>query len=291
MNRVVVTAPAKLNLALDVTGLAPNGYHTVDMIMQAIGLYEQVEITKSMGYSLRCPQSPVPTNEKNTATKAAGVFFRETGLLAGADITIHKVVPVRAGLAGGSADAAAVLVGLNALYGARLSMAELCELGAMVGSDVPFALLGGTARVTGTGTTLTALAPLPPCWFTVAMPSGGGVSTPAVYKRYDEVGSPVHPDVSAAATAIVNGDFAGLIPHMTNALERASGDETTLRLRQALDAAGAAASMMTGSGAAVFGLFWEKETADTAAEHLRSLTKQVFVASPVPFGAQVQEAT
>ena len=129
MEAVTVLAPAKLNLTLGVTGFAENGYHTLDMLMQAVSLYEKVELRKSAELRLSLPGSRVPADSRNTAVKAALAFFHETGLLAGADITVHKRVPVRAGMAGGSADAAAVLVGLNELYGARLSAAELCALG------------------------------------------------------------------------------------------------------------------------------------------------------------------
>ena len=144
LKSVTVLAPAKLNLALDVVGLLPNGYHDLDMTMQAITLYERIVLRRSSGLTLTLPGSPVAANDSNTAIKAAVAFFQYTGLLAGVDITIDKNVPVRAGMAGGSADAAGVLVGLNALYGAKLSMSELCALGAMIGAEVPFALMGGT---------------------------------------------------------------------------------------------------------------------------------------------------
>ena len=149
LNCVTVLAPAKLNLALDVVGLLPNGYHNLDMTMQAITLYERVVLRRSQNLSLTLPGSPVAANDSNTAIKAALAFFHYTGLLAGVEITIYKNVPVRAGMAGGSADAAGVLVGLNVLYGAKLSMSELCALGAKIGADVPFALMGGTCRVQG----------------------------------------------------------------------------------------------------------------------------------------------
>ena len=179
-NVVTVLAPAKLNLALDVVGLLPNGYHDLDMTMQAITLYERVVLRRSPYLNLRLPGSLVAPNNKNTAIKAALAFFHYTGLLAGVDITIYKNTPVRAGMAGGSADAAAVLVGLNELYGARLSMSELCALGASIGADVPFALMGGTCRVQGVGDLLKPLPPVPDCWFTVVMPDYG-VSTPEAF--------------------------------------------------------------------------------------------------------------
>ena len=141
---VTVLAPAKLNLSLDVVGTLPNGYHDLDMVMQTIDLYEKITMRTSCDLRLALPGSFVPANDKNTAFKAALAFFDYTGLLAGVDMNVYKRVPVRAGMAGGSADAAGVLVGLNELYGAKLSMSELCAIGAGIGADVPFALLGGT---------------------------------------------------------------------------------------------------------------------------------------------------
>ena len=210
LQSVTVLAPAKLNLSLDVVGLLPGGYHALDMVMQAVDLYEQVTIRRSQDLLVRAPGSRVPTGPKNTAYKAALAFFHYTGLLAGADITLRKAVPVRAGMGGGSADAAAVLVGLNALYGARLSMSELCALGASIGADVPFALMGGTCRVQGLGDLIRALPPCPACWFAVIMP-GYGISTPAAFAAYDQVGSPTHPDCAAQEAAIRAGDLAGTV--------------------------------------------------------------------------------
>ena len=160
-NQVTVIAPAKLNLALDVVGTLPGGYHGLDMLMQAVSLYETVTLRRSQNLTLRLPGSRVPANDKNTAYKAALAFFHYTGLLAGVEMEIRKTAPVRAGMGGGSADAAAVLVGLNELYGAKLSMSELCALGAQLGADVPFALMGGTCRVQGKGDLMKALPPLP----------------------------------------------------------------------------------------------------------------------------------
>ena len=208
LKSVTVLAPAKLNLALDVVGLLPNGYHNLDMTMQAITLYERVVLRRSNTLSLSLPGSPVAANDSNTAIKAAIAFFRYTGLLAGVDITIYKNVPVRAGMAGGSADAAGVLVGLNALYGAKLSMSELCALGAKIGADVPFALMGGTCRVQGVGDILKALPPCPDCWFTVVMPDYG-VSTPEAFAAYDKVGSSTHPDCEAQEKAVRAEDLRG----------------------------------------------------------------------------------
>ena len=286
LQRVVVEAPAKLNLSLAVRGIADNGYHLVDMVMQAVGVWERVEVVRSSGYSLYLPKSPVPANDNNTATKAASAFFYETGLLAGADITIHKVIPTRAGLAGGSADAAAVLIGLNHLYGAGLSLEALCRIGATIGADVSFSLTGGTARATGLGEILHPLHPLPGCWFAIAMPKGG-VSTPVAYKRFDELGSPLNPDIDAACSAIAHNNLVELAKNMHNMLEFSNGDQMTKKLRTVFDYHGAIASMMTGSGAAVFGMFLNRAQAIAAAEAAKQIAMVTFVAPPVATGPRI----
>ena len=232
---VTVLAPAKLNLSLDVVGTLPNGYHDLDMVMQTIDLYEKITLRRSNDLSLTLPGSFVPVNDKNTAVKAALAFFDYTGLLAGVDMTIYKRVPVRAGMAGGSADAAGVLVGLNELYGAHLSMSELCAIGAGIGADVPFALLGGTCRVRGVGDLMKALPPCPDCWFVVAMPSVG-VSTPEAFARYDTMGSPVHPTARRRSRPSATAIWPGSAPRAARAgaLLRCGGDAAYLQ-----DAAGA----------------------------------------------------
>ena len=279
MKQVTVLAPAKLNLALDVVGLLPNGYHDLDMVMQTITLYERLTLRRAEEVRLHLPGSWVPVNEKNTAVKAARAFFRYTGLAGGVDMEIEKHIPVRAGMAGGSADAAGVLVGLNALYEARLSTSELCALGAGIGADVPFALMGGTCRVQGVGDFLKALPPCPPCWFVVAMPSVG-VSTPEAFARYDQMGSPVHPDLATQEAAIRAGDLAAVCAASGNALEHCSGAKETPHIRAILDEQGALASLMTGSGAAVFGVFDSEAKAQAARAALRQQYKQVYLAQP-----------
>lgn len=286
MKQVTVLAPAKLNLTLDVTGLLPGGYHALDMIMQTITLYEKVIVRKSNDLILRLPGSRIPANEKNTAYKAALAFFHYTGLLAGVEIEIHKATPVRAGMAGGSADAAAVLVGMNELYNAKLSVSELCAIGATIGADVPFAILGGTCRVQGIGDILKPLPPCPDCWFVVVMPSIG-VSTPEAFARYDQMGSTVHPDSAVAEAAIKAQDLAALCAAAGNALEECSGAEETPAIKALLMECGAVTSLMTGSGAAVFGVFTQKETAGKAVERLKQQYRQVYLAQPDKGGARV----
>ena len=283
---VTVLAPAKLNLALDVVGTLPNGYHDLDMVMQAIDLQERLVLRRSPYLNLRMPGSFVPVNSKNTAIKAALAFFDYTGLLAGVDITIHKAVPVRAGMAGGSADAAGVLVGMNELYGAKLSMSELCAIGATIGADVPFALMGGTCRVRGVGDLLKPLPPCPDCRFVVVIPSIG-VSTPEAFQRYDQMGSPVHPDCERQEAAVRAGDLAAICAAAGNALEHCSGAQETPAICAKLNEHGALTSQMTGSGAAVFGVFDGEDAARAAVQALQGSYKQVYLCRPVRGGAQV----
>ena len=283
---VTVLAPAKLNLSLDVVGTLPNGYHDLDMVMQTIDLYEKIILKTSRDLRLSLPGSFVPANDKNTAVKAALAFFDYTGLLAGVDINVYKRVPVRAGMAGGSADAAGVMVGLNELYGAKLSMSELCAIGAGIGADVPFALLGGTCRVRGVGDLMKALPPCPDCRFVVVMPSVG-VSTPEAFARYDTMGSPVHPDCEAQEQAIRKNDLAAVCAAAGNALEHCSGAVETPAICEILRANGAITAQMTGSGAAVFGIFADESQARAAAAVLRKGYKQVYVCRPTTGGPRV----
>lgn len=283
---VTVLAPAKLNLSLDVVGTLPNGYHDLDMVMQTIDLYEKITLRRSNDLSLTLPSSFVPVNDKNTAVKAALAFFDYTGLLAGVDMTIYKRVPVRAGMAGGSADAAGVLVGLNELYGAHLSMSELCAIGAGIGADVPFALLGGTCRVRGVGDLMKALPPCPDCRFVVAMPSVG-VSTPEAFARYDTMGSPVHPDCEAQEQAIRDCNLAGVCAAGGNALEHCSGAVETPAICKTLREHGAVMAQMTGSGAAVFGIFDDENAARRAVAALKNGYKQVYLCKPTHGGPRV----
>ena len=274
LNCVTVLAPAKLNLALDVVGTLPNGYHDLDMTMQAITLHERVVLRRSPYLNLRLPGSLVSPNNKNTAINAALAFFDYTGLLAGVD------------MAGGSADAAAVLVGMNELYGARLSMSELCALGAKIGADVPFALMGGTCRVQGVGDFLKALPPVPECWFTVVMPDYG-ISTPEAFAAYDRIGSSIHPDCEAQEAAIRAGDLDALCAAAGNALEECSGARDTNAIKALLKEHGAVTALMTGSGAAVFGVFRDEASARAAAGAAKQRWKQVYLARPDRGGARV----
>lgn len=285
MRSVSVLAPAKLNFALDIKGILENGYHEMDMIMQAVNLYDTVVLRKSNNLRVFLPNSLVPANKFNTAYKAAIEFFYYTGLLAGVDITIFKQIPVRAGMAGGSADAAAVLVGLNELYNAGLTQTELCEIGAKIGADVPFSIIGGTARVKGIGEKLQPLRQCMPCHICVCMPPKG-ISTKEAFARFDRYGAKTHPDCALAQEALIEGDFNKLCRSMYNVLQECSESEYNNILCQKLKDFGAKAAFMTGSGAAVFGVFLSKKQAAIAKKEL-SRDYNSWVLHPVAHGAKV----
>lgn len=291
MKKLTVLAPAKVNLALDVVGLMPNGYHDLDMVMQALTLCERITLEKAPALTLHLPGSDLPADDSNIALKAARAFLGYTGLQVGAAITVEKNTPVQAGMGGGSADAAGVLFGLNELYAQelprKLSMSELLALGAPLGADVPFALMGGTCRVKGIGDLLCALPPMPDCGMVVIMPEKG-VSTPAAFKAYDSVKDPWHPDVAALDAALRKKDLDGVCAAAGNALEAVGSSPDTPAIKQALRQSGAKTALMTGSGAAVFGLYATLQQAQAAADALRQQYPRIWVTRPLPGGPYVE---
>ena len=273
-NCVTVLAPAKLNLALDVVGLLPGGYHDLDMTMQAITLYERVVLRRSPYLNLRLPGSLVAPNNKNTAIKAALAFFDYTGLLAGVDITIYKNTPVRAGMAGGSADAAAVLVGMNRLFGLGLSEAQLEEVAGRLGSDIPYCIRRGTVLCEGVGEVMTNVAhPCPDCYVVLAkLPVS--VSTASVYKqlRWQEIEQ--HPDTKAMLKAMEEKDVAKMGKLLSNVLETVTIElhPRIAKIKARLMELGAEGALMSGSGPTVFALFTDRAKARKAA----ALVKREF---------------
>lgn len=263
MNEIVLHTPAKLNLALDVAGVNQNGYHLLDMVMQSVAIYDTVTLRRTpQGIALESEGSS-PKGLENIAVQAALRLQHYAGVDQGAVITLDKGIPMQAGMGGGSADAAAVLLGLNQLWRLHLTMEELERIGLQLGADVPFALRGGTARARGIGEKLTALRPGGLLHFVCAK-NRGGLSTPAVYHGYDQIarGTPPY-DMDAFCTALEAGEWEKLREVGGNALEKAA-----FALCPAIEPligrmydAGAAYAHMTGSGAAVFGMFTAKDAA------------------------------
>ena len=268
MAQLILEAPAKLNLTLDVTGFAPNNYHTLDMVMHTVDLCDTVELTDAADISLDCP-GWLSAGPDNLAWRAAERLWQAAGVERGAHIVLTKRTPAQAGMGGGSADAAAVLLGLNELWGLGYSPEQLREIGVKLGADVPFALIGGTARVTGIGEQLEPAAVTEPFWFVLAK-AEGGVDTGACYRRFDEISAERRPDNGRFAEALRARDIAAMARFGGNVLQPAAVSlqpavgETLARLA----ACGGPYTAMTGSGAAVFSVFASEAEARRAHEKL-----------------------
>ncbi|MBQ9845501.1 MAG: 4-(cytidine 5'-diphospho)-2-C-methyl-D-erythritol kinase [Oscillospiraceae bacterium] len=295
MEQVKVIAPAKINLSLDITGVDEKGYHLLDMVMQTISVFERITLKKQDDITMSSNAKFIPTDSKNTAVKAAIKFFEYTGINGGVHIHIKKSVPIKAGMAGGSADAAGVIVGLNHMYKAGLSVDQMCEIGLMCGSDIPFMIHGGTRRIQGTGDIILPAPRMPHCHLVVCMPTKG-VSTPQAYANYDAMGIKTIVENEKLLQAMEENSLSDMAKYMANDLEKAAGSEETEPIKKLLLDLGAIGSMMTGSGAAVFGVFSDEETAAAAVKAIRNREislpcpiRSVFLAKPVNFGASISK--
>lgn len=287
-----VKAAAKINLMLDVVSRLENGYHSLFMIMQSVGCYDTVTVTKTdtEKIEITCADARVPCNEKNIAYKAAQRFFDITDIRnSGVFIDIQKQIPMAAGLAGGSADGAAVLYCLNELFGAHLPSQALCEIGLSVGADVPFSLTGGTALALDIGGVLAPLKPLKDCYIVLAKPMQD-VATVGAYKAYDEAQRIRHFDKNGMLRAMVEGDFGTMCDKIGNVFEQVVEVQSRPYIKTVMRKCGAAACCMSGSGPTVFGIFEDKEKAEACAEKLHKKLAEVFVCEPVRQGIEVLEA-
>ena len=277
---IKIEGNAKINLTLDILGKRPDGYHEVAMVMQSVGLHDTIEMDKAKeGISLSINVPWLRADEKNLAWRAAALMQQEYGLPGGVKMRLTKRIPVAAGLAGGSADAAAVLRGMDQLYELGLSEDKLCELGARLGSDIPFCLRRGTMLATGRGEVLTRLADMPETWVVLAKPRIS-VSTAWAYQNYDEQGAEQHPDNERIQQEIARGDRKGVAKLLCNVLESVTIKRYAVisRYKELMLEQGAMASMMSGSGPTVFGLVENRGTANKIADCLRASTKaDVFV--------------
>lgn len=286
MNALTEPACAKLNLTLDVLGRRPDGYHDLRMVMVSVSLCDEVTLTRTNGTGIRAVTGLawLPTDRKNLAVSAALAFQAATGVnLDGLRIEIHKQIPVCAGTAGGSSDAAATLRGLNALCGTGLSRAELAEIGEAVGSDVPYCVLGGTMRAEGRGERLTPLPALPMCSIVLCKPSFS-VSTPELFRRIDGIKLRCHPDSAGMERALADGDLAEIARRMYNVFEDvlpAQQRKTIDEIKASLTGFGALGACLSGTGPTVFGLFDDGEKAQAAAEELRAQYPDTFLTKPV----------
>ena len=275
-------ALAKINLGLDVVGKRADGYHEVRMIMQTIQMYDVLEIEKKEepGITLTTNIPYVPTDERNLVYKAAKMLMDEFDIKEGLTMNLEKFIPVAAGMAGGSSDAAAAFVGVNRLFGLGLSEEALMERAVKVGADVPYCVMRGTALAEGIGEKLTRLPKVPYCYVLVGKP-GVNVSTKTAYENL-KLKDPevVHPDIDGMVTAIRNGDLEGMISRMGNVFEPGIIRKYPViqEIKDLMERNGARKAMMSGSGPTVFGIFDNKEKMEQAAAVLREskLAKTVF---------------
>lgn len=267
MNYINVKARAKINLTLDVTGVRDDGYHDLKMIMQTIELYDKVYVKaiEKPYIKIKSNFEWLPTDERNLAYKAADILRKRYGIKKGVFIELTKSIPVAAGLAGGSADCAAVLYGMNVLFGLDINRTELMKIALELGSDVPYCLMRGTALAEGRGEILTRLSPCPKSWVVLAKPPVG-MSTASVYKAIDAIGTYEHPDTVSMINAIESGKIRPVANNLFNVLENVSipmcgmiGD-----LKHAMNECGAIGSLMSGSGPTVYGLFEKRTFAENA---------------------------
>ena len=276
---------AKINLGLDVLGKREDGYHEVRMIMQTISMYDQLDMRKSVepGIHLTTNKKYIPVDENNLVWRAAKLMMDTCGIIEGVSIHLHKVIPVAAGMAGGSSDAAATLVGMNRLFHCGLSKEKLMELGVQIGADVPYCVLRGTALAEGIGEKLTVLPPMPDCWILIGKP-GISVSTKYVYTTLDLNTDTVHPDIDGMKKALEDGNLYGITERMGNVLQDVTipAYPEVERIKEQMKALGAVNAMMSGSGPTVFGIFDNEEKAQKACQKLRESgsCQQVFLTVP-----------
>lgn len=281
MKEISIQAHAKINLTLDVTGKREDGYHLVKMVMQTLKLHDDVivRIGTGGGITIESALPWLPKDRRNLAYQAAEAFIKKTQVDAGGvAITLKKRIPVAAGLAGGSADAAAVLLALNKLFGGPMNETQLKETGLLLGADVPYCLTGGTMLAEGIGEELTALAPLPPCKVVLCKPPFS-VSTKDIYTRLDTSRMERHPDTAGVIAALRQEDINGVAHRMYNVMEEvcAGLHKEVNEIKHILLECGALGAVMSGSGPTVFGLFQQEDTAGQAYRLLKGRFQDTFL--------------
>jgi len=290
IKRVTVHAPAKINLSLDIVGKRNDGYHELETVMHAINLCDTVTVTRAESRSIcvECSNRDVPEDGSNIAYKAAALFFSQTGIQnIGISIYIEKEIPMQAGLAGGSTDAAATLIALNHMFDTNLSETALFGLGEKLGADVPFCIAGGCKLARGKGELLTDLTPLPEFTLLIAKPSLG-VSTVEAFANYSTYSGTLHrPDTTAMMNAITNGDVGAIGKQMLNVFEQLTPISEVQTIKNAMKQHGAAGAVMSGSGSAVAGLFADEITARSCYPHMTTVADEVFVTTPCNSGVQI----
>lgn len=282
MDRIELKALGKINLGIDVLGRRENGYHDVRMVMQTVYLYDLITIKKrrAPGIGVETNLYYLPTNENNLAYRAAKLLKDEFHIKEGVSIRLDKHIPVAAGMAGGSSNAAAVLFGMNRMFELGLTMKELMDRGVMLGADVPYCIMRGTVLAEGIGEILTPLAPMPRCFVLLAKPPVA-VSTKLVYEKLDSREIDDHPDIDGIIDGLKEENLLRITASMGNVLEGVTIEEYPVinEIKNTMKQYGALNAMMSGSGPTVFGIFDDRNQARTAAQKIKAaqLAKQVYV--------------
>ncbi len=276
------SAYAKINLTLDVIAKRADGYHDLKMIMQTVSLRDNLAVRRGTGEGIKTITNLgyLPDDDRNIAVKAARAFFEATGVNCdGVHIAIEKFIPVAAGLAGGSADGAAVLRALNRLYETNLSLDELCKIGVKVGADVPFCICGGTMLAEGVGEILTPIATIPECTVVLCKP-GYGMSTAKVFGSLNVDKIEKHPDTERVMRAIEAKDISSVAVNMYNVLEEIVATERhdIKKIEEILLSSGALGAIMSGSGSTTFGIFTDEIAAKNAYKKLSAMYKETYIA-------------
>lgn len=285
MRELQLRAYGKINLGLDVVRKREDGYHELRMIMQTVGLYDELKMKVIPEDEIRLSVnlSFLPTNENNLICKAIAMLKQEFGIQEGIEARLEKRIPVAAGMAGGSSDAAAALVGMNRLFRLGLSKKQLMEYGVRLGADVPYCVMRGTALSEGIGEILTPLPPMPSCYILLAKP-GISVSTKYVYQNLKANELTDHPDIDGIVDSLKNGDLQGICDRLGNVLETVTLRDHPMidEIKTFLIEQGASGALMSGSGPTIFGIFQEKSTARKALENMRQFPfiKQAYVVEP-----------
>ena len=278
------TAPAKVNLVLDILGTRPDGYHDMRMVMQTISLCDTVTVEETAAvFELRADGDFIPAGKKTLEQRAAEAFFEAVGRpVPGLRVTLEKVTPAYAGLGGGSADVAALLRILRDTYAPELPAEELERIGFTVGSDMPFCVRGGTALAEGRGEVLTDLPPLPDCWLVLCKPDFG-IPTPSLFALVEGGELSYRPDIGGMRLALEAGDLTGVASRLGNVFEEVLPEEyhEVFTIKNRLLELGALNAVMSGSGPTVFGVFADRETAQKAEAELKGTYYQTYLAVPV----------
>ena len=282
MDKLELKALGKINLGLDVLWRRENGYHDVRMVMQTLYLYDQIKMekTKKPGIELNTNLFYLPVNENNLAYRAADLLMKEFEIKEGVKITLEKHIPVAAGMAGGSSNAATVLFGMNRMFSLGLSQKELMDRGVTLGADVPYCIMRGTVLAEGIGEILTPLPAMPKCHVLIAKPPIS-VSTKLVYEKLDSHEITEHPDIDGILKGLKERNLKKIASSMGNVLEKVTIEEYPVieEIKNVMKKSGSLNAMMSGSGPTVFGIFDEKDRAKRAARRIREqqLAKQVYV--------------